>query len=168
MSTNINNNRYNLGNLSSIFKSYLLFNLDLTSGTIKNYLSDLRYFLAWLSSHRAVSSNNLNTNNSNENLLLFCTKNNVIEYRNYLLANNIPRKSINRRLSTLRLFFKICCDENLINLNPIIDIPNVIYELNKPDYFFLINEYISKNVNSESLTDKYVSDDLEEFIHLIK
>ncbi|HJX45979.1 MAG TPA: site-specific integrase, partial [Patescibacteria group bacterium] len=84
------------------FNAYLQ-GLNLSKKTLINYLSDLNHFKVWL------IAKILNLGSSAENLtecVPFINKNLADEYKTYLINQNTPEKTINRRLSTLRRFDK--------------------------------------------------------------
>lgn len=82
-------NRYNLQIIEHEFKKYL-FGKKLSTLTIKNYLSDIRHLLSWI---LAKGDNR----KFNPDL--------VESYVDYLKNENIPRNTINRRLSSIRSYF---------------------------------------------------------------
>ena len=103
-------NTYNLCNLEASFKQFLLAgnkNLVLHTNTVKNYLSDLRHFIGW---------SQLLASNIPMNQILSTST--IISYKEYLMKNNVPAKTINRRLSTLRKFCTFCISQGWITENP--------------------------------------------------
>ena len=46
---------YNLYNLEANFRTYLLAVINLKAITVKNYLSDIRYFIGWYQQQRTES-----------------------------------------------------------------------------------------------------------------
>src|SRR3989339_906542 len=107
---------YNLYNLEAPFKQYL------TAGnqkaiSIKNYLSDFRHFAGWLMSKGGHGGPPLQEP---------ITLNDISEYKSYLESNNIPHKTINRRLSTLRKFCSFCISQGWMKENPAKRISNVL------------------------------------------
>ena len=117
-------NLHNLYNLEPSFKEYLLsVNISLTS--LKNYLSDFRHFSGWIigNSQNVISNSNSSASLTVESLI---TANNISEYKSYLVSNNIPHKTINRRLSTVRKFCIFCISQGWMKNNPAKKINNVI------------------------------------------
>lgn len=103
-------NRYNLSNLEASFKQFLLAgnkNLILRANTVKNYLSDLRHFIGW---SKSLASNLL--------INQVLSTSTVASYKEYLMKNKVPAKTINRRLSTLRKFCTFCISQGWIAENP--------------------------------------------------
>ncbi|MFN4213040.1 MAG: site-specific integrase [Microgenomates group bacterium] len=110
---------YNLDNLEALFKKYLSAG-NIKSLSVKNYLSDLRHFFEWLVFY-------LNSRGESKDLPLqqIITQTTIIDYKTYLLANNIPVKTINRRLSTLRKFCSFCISQGWMKENPAKHVPNI-------------------------------------------
>ena len=70
--------------------------------TRTNYKSDLKHFMSWVS----IRFQNLGIKtHSDIDLISNITEKLILEYINHQLQNNIPEASINRRLSTVRIFF---------------------------------------------------------------
>jgi len=107
----MNKQGYNLDNYRQEFKQYLIAEKK-SSNTIRNYLSDLRHFFGWLS----VDYGDLRLNQVGSEI--------IEAYRQSLIEDETPTKTINRRLSTLRLFFKFCISQNWIKKNPAKKITN--------------------------------------------
>jgi len=142
------NNRYNLYNLEALFKKYLLAgnrrprtvfrsgsgfltkSNALSPITIKNYLSDLRHFLGWLTfylrSHpeKAKTVRKIPETSKTKDIrnlevdLTAITPNLIQNYKSYLSQNNVPIKTANRRLSTLRKFCSFCISQGWMKENP--------------------------------------------------
>jgi site-specific recombinase XerD len=93
---------------------------------LKNYLSDLRHFLGWLTFY--WKSNNVGTIHelSLQELSLqkLITAKTISDYKAYLLENNIPLKTTNRRLSTVRKFCSFCISQGWLKENPAKKIKN--------------------------------------------
>lgn len=101
---------YNLYNLEPQFREFLIAE-NISPISLKNYLSDLRYFFGWM------SSKSLKIESIDKKL--------VEEYRKYLLDNNLPHKTVNRRLSTLRKFCSFCISQGWMKENPAKKIGNI-------------------------------------------
>lgn len=110
---------YNLYNLEALFKQYLLAgNTKVVS--IKNYLSDFRHFAGWFTSFVLNSPHN--------DTISLLTPNLINQYKNYLQTNNLPPKTINRRLSTLRKFCSFCISQGWLKENPAKKIINIVID----------------------------------------
>jgi len=105
---------YNLYNLEAPFKIFLLAENN-SQVTMRNYLSDYRYFSSWL----ANSTKNSLTEVSSVD------KNRIESYKQYLIHEQLPVKSINRRLSSLRKLFTFCVSQGWIKENPAKKVSNV-------------------------------------------
>ena len=105
---------YNLYNLEAPFKKYLDAG-NQKAVSIKNYLSDFRHFAGWVMSTGEETSplqGSINTKT-------------ISEYKSYLESNNIPHKTVNRRLSTLRKFCSFCISQGWMKENPAKQIANI-------------------------------------------
>jgi len=109
------NHQYNLYNYEAKFKTYLIA-VKISPVSIKNYLSDFRYFAGWMIS-QAVDDN--------QDLAVIFTSNLIAKYKTYLITNNLPAKTINRRLSTVRKFCSFCISQGWINTNPAKQVGNL-------------------------------------------
>jgi site-specific recombinase XerD len=116
---------YNLDNLEANFREFLI-SEAVSPITLKNYLSDLRHFLGWYSFHLSSKSIIVSSeqNNSLHEYLSHLNLSLVLDYRKYLETNNVPTKSINRRLSTLRKFCTFCISQGWLKTNPAKEISN--------------------------------------------
>ena len=135
-------NTYNPSNLEALFKQFLLvenvqsesYNTSLQSNTIRNYLSDLRFFFGWLARYSMNKPNPVNA-----------THEDIVEYRSYLIESNLPYRTINRRLSTVRKFYSFCIDQIWIRINPANNIENVkttsSHTISDVDQASLLQEY---------------------------
>lgn len=104
------NQGYNLYNLEANFRTYLSAVINLKAVSIKNYLSDLRYFIGWYTKNAQHESFLI----SLENL----SSEHIEAYKAYLLSNHLPTKTVNRRLSTVRMFGKYLISQNILKSNP--------------------------------------------------
>lgn len=108
---------YNLYNLEANFRKYLSAVINLKAISIKNYLSDLRYFIGWYTAH----TQNAPLLHSLENL----NAEHIEAYKGYLTESKLPLKTINRRLSTIRMFGKYLISQNILTSNPAQHIVNM-------------------------------------------
>ncbi|OGK18762.1 hypothetical protein A3G67_02370 [Candidatus Roizmanbacteria bacterium RIFCSPLOWO2_12_FULL_40_12] len=123
---------YNFYNLEASFRHFLTAgNKKMSSASIKNYLSDLRHFLGWLV--LAVKSKSTDALElDSDNIFQYLTKEVIAQYKAYLSKNDIPIKTINRRLSTLRKFCSFCISQRWIDSNPAKQIHNISSQIIKP------------------------------------
>lgn len=106
----------NLYNIEADFKEYLETN-KYSRTSINNYLADFRTFLSWYV--MKLKSQQLEFN------VTYLTPSTLDLYRDYLLAKNVPVKTINRHFSTLRTFIKLCIQENWLESNPLSTSKNI-------------------------------------------
>lgn len=179
------NKQYNLYNLEASFKQYLLAGIKyrhsgkesqtttpesdfghappakMTNITIKNYLSDFRHFAGWLLNQNSYE---LITDNQYNQLAALLTIKVIEDYKNYLTKNNVPRKTINRRLSTIRKFCSFCISQGWMKENPAKQVINVVTirhsEVVASDttsqndiVFEFTNDPINKNINLEHINE---------------
>jgi len=150
-------NTYNFYNLEASFKEYLLAG-NSKPVSVKNYLSDLRHFVGWVTFY--LQSNQLLNQkfnpSSKESIELLLTEANIHEYKNYLIENNIPHKTINRRLSTVRKFFSFCISQGWLKENLAKRVGNVLPGFNTELIEFqkdLQKKGFSNNAITNSLKD---------------
>lgn len=97
------------------YESYLRGQQDLSSVTIRNYLSDLRSFIAWYETKHLKSGEVVETNFQLEQI----TTPTLTRYRSYLQSQlKLAPASINRYLVTLKSYFAWALRERKINTNP--------------------------------------------------
>jgi len=96
--------------------------LGLSPKSHKNYRSDLNHFTGWAILKIRSFGSYIETLSE---AVPFLSKSIVNEYRTYLAENNIPIKTINRRLSTLRHFSKSLLLSNSVDINFMDGIENV-------------------------------------------
>ncbi|MFH0979755.1 MAG: site-specific integrase, partial [Candidatus Roizmanbacteria bacterium] len=120
---------YNLYNLEPQFKDFLVAG-NISPVSLKNYLSDFRHFAGWIELYlRSHPQKKLTSTNFNKFQLI--STETISEYRSYLLENNLPRKTINRRLSTIRKFCFFCISQGWLKENPGKKISNIGYKEGK-------------------------------------
>ena len=132
---------YNLYNLEAPFKEYLLAG-NQKPVSVKNYMSDFRHFAGWITLYSrsqnvisSVSERSSDRRERNASLDFSASPRNDIsnfmnvkainEYKSYLSENNIPHKTINRRLSTVRKFCSFCISQGWLKENPAKKVGNV-------------------------------------------
>ncbi len=104
---------YNLSNIEAQFKLFLISG-NVSSTTVRNYLSDLRFFLGWSTK-----------NGCGNNLGDLVNEANILKFKNDLIKHGLPEKTINRRLSTLRKLWKFIMTSEDLASNPVIKISNI-------------------------------------------
>jgi site-specific recombinase XerD len=103
------------------FEKYLE-STGISAKSIKNYKSDISQFLAWaklkLKDLGAYAENILE-------MSPFLTSEFVAEYLSHLINNKLPRKTINRRLSTLRHLSRFLTSSQVIDSDFMSEIQNI-------------------------------------------
>ena len=127
---------YNLYNFEAEFKKYLIAE-NFSSVSSKNYLSDLRHFLGWLSSSSSSIGIELDLEQAKE----LINKEHLLNYKTYLIDNELPLKTVNRRLSTLRKFCSFCISQGWLNNNPAKEISNLINKGYEKTQSTIISQY---------------------------
>jgi len=146
--------RYNFYNFEASFKKFLLAE-NVSPITLKNYLSDLRHFLGWtILKIKAQNKKNFE-NLSPLEFLNQIDESLVEEYKNYLVVNAIPAKTINRRLSTLRKFFSFCISQGWLKENPAKKIQNLKLKIDS-----IISSF-ALSLEKENLDQKTIKSYLE-------
>lgn len=176
-------NGYNLYNLEASFKEWLIAGIKnrrndakkretgettrkgLTNISIKNYLSDFRHFWGWLTFY--LKSNNLGTIHK-LSLVKLITSKTIFDYKSYLIENNIPTKTVNRRLSTLRKFCSFCISQGWMKENPAKKISNIKYQIANIENGQILNQFqqdlLKENLDQKTITN-YL-DDIQEFLSI--
>lgn len=116
----------NSSNIEEVFKKSLLagkdgsmsYSDDLQRNSVRNYLSDLRSFITWAEAKAGLKGLTSDT-------IPQITVTEILGYRQYLIEENVPYTTINRRLSTLRKFFSFCIEQGWINHNPAKEVENI-------------------------------------------
>jgi site-specific recombinase XerD len=122
-------NEYNLHNLEALFHDFLSTD-NVSKVSIKNYLSDIRYFLAWFGHHISndIEYANQVLGQPVNTMDLFVQKSGpelISCYVEYLLSNDTPYRTINRRLSALRRFYGFATTRGIVDADPTCSIRNV-------------------------------------------
>jgi site-specific recombinase XerD len=159
---------YNFYNFEALFKQYLLAENN-SPITIKNYLSDLRHFLGWviLKLLREASSQSAEKVEkiTSEEFIALIDAPLIEEYKQYLITNNIPQKTINRRLSTLRKFFTFCILQGWQKDNPAKKVNNLI--ASKNELLSDFQQYLMQKRGLSTSEIKNINDDINGFLNFI-
>lgn len=122
------------------FFDYLETERRYSKNTIKAYRTDLEYFMEWLNNHEQGGSWQNELKSINHHILR--------KFINNLNVQGYEKRSLNRKIATLRSFFKYLTRQELIDSNPMVHIispkspkplPKFMYEyqvellLNSPD-----------------------------------
>jgi site-specific recombinase XerD len=153
--------------LSKQFKNYLLQNTNINVNSLKYYLSDISHFKAWFILKIRASGVFAETFIE---AIPFINKHAANEYYQYLLQNNIPPKTINRRLSTLRHLARFFLLSQVLNFDFMTGISNVSLGENKADDMSVIEEFgmFLKDEKVSSNTHKNYMSDVKQFYAWLK
>jgi site-specific recombinase XerD len=102
--------RYNFSYFEAEYKSYLLA-LNVKPVSIKNYLSDIRFFFTWLKSSFQTDTISLS------DLPHLLSQASILAFYDYLESFEGSRATLNRRVSTIRSFLSFCVKQQWIAEN---------------------------------------------------
>lgn len=134
-----NPNTYNLSNLFADFTAFLRADNRLSTVSKRNYLSDVKQFINWLQAR--------NSNNTLNKCRCIISEDNLTSYFEYLVSENRPARSINRKLSSLRHLLGYCLSNGLITDNYAKSIPNINQMPSLVETFSLENELSERERN---------------------
>ena len=106
------------------FINYLLIEKGLTKNTLYNYRIDLNQFIFFL---RKIDSNHILKINSKV----------LINFLSFLKSKNISRRSLCRKIVTLKSFFKYLIIDKIIDKNPAIILESPKMGIHLPEYLTL-------------------------------
>lgn len=104
------------------FDQFLL-RKGISEKTRRNYKSDIRQFLSW--SFFTIQSSMRVLPKTHIEFLSFVTDQTLGNYKIYLLTNRIPAATVNRRLSTIRNFFRFSEEKSFIKKNPAVTLTGI-------------------------------------------
>ncbi len=138
------------------YKEYLDKKSELNPISIKNYLSDFRVFMRWLSLKSQASPTPLG------DIIASLKPSDITEYQNYLLSQKLAKSTINRRLSGLKMFCQFTLDAKYLSQDLSVYIkttptPSPI-EKQVHDYISKFGLYLKKKRASKSTIKNYTSD----------
>jgi len=164
-------------NLVKVFKSFLD-SERISKGSIRSYTSDVRHFLSWLLFFLKSNKISLDLNSTiqqfnNETIVLLKHVNPKVlnSYKDYLLSNNTPLKTINRRFSSLRRFGQFCKSQNWfpstpLGMNPFETLKNISLNQPFPEDKHHLSEYRNElwKKGASKLTIKNYLADIKQFL----
>lgn len=146
------------------FLNYLS-SLGISPKSFKNYKSDIFNFTDWLISKAktwGVLAETLT------DTIPFLNKDLALEYKNYLLKNKIPSKTINRRLSTLRHLAKFFLLSSILDFDFMDEINNVTSgETFRPGKYEHLVQGFSEHLVSEKASHNTIKNYLSDIKHFI-
>lgn len=162
-----NNNSSPFENLIKVFKCFLD-SEKISKGSVRSYTSDVRHFLGWLlfflKSNKILTNLSPTIEQSNDGTIILLKHVNqkvLISYKDYLLSNNTPLKTINRRFSSLRRFGQFCKSQGWLSLNPFEILRNFSQNQPFPENEYHLAEYrahLWKNNSSKATIKNYLND----------
>ena len=175
---------YNLYNLQANFSDKSINSFKeflraekISSGSIRSYLSDVRHFLGWLTfflkSNNILLDLNLTMKQSNKEtiketfFLLKHVNQKVLDaYKVYLVSNNTPFKTINRRFSSLRRFGVFCKSQNWTSSNPFDTLKNITLSQPFPEDKCHLAEFKTElwKKGASKVTIKNYLNDIKQFL----
>jgi site-specific recombinase XerC len=137
------------------FYTYLT-SLGLSSKSLKNYKSDINNFSRWLIFKiRSLGS----SVESFSEVVPFLRPETANEYKAYMSKNNVPVKTVNRRLSTLRHLSRFLVSSEIINFDfmkgegNIAQVQDYTSDIVNRFAKFLEGEKVSENTSKNYLSD---------------
>lgn len=107
--------------LHNQFENYLS-SVGISPKSIKNYKSDISHFLGW--AILKLKTFGTYVENLSE-LVPFLNRDMVLEYREFSSTNSVARKTINRRLSTLRQLSKFLTTSQILDFDFMEHVKNI-------------------------------------------
>lgn len=133
----------------------------------KNYLSDLRHFLSWFV--LVLKSKDVDVEKiSIPSLASFITIDLISRYKNFLSLNNVPPKTANRRLSTLRKFCSFCISQGWIKENPAKKVTNIARKKDQGEEILKRFSLALKEEGTTKVTIKNYLSDIRQFLNWTK
>jgi site-specific recombinase XerD len=153
----------NQAKIENTFSTFLG-TIGVSEKTQVNYISDIRNFFDWMAGFFQV----IGTDNDLTLTLTKVTSQTIESYKSSETLNQTPTASVNRRLSSLRAFFKWTQETTLTPTNPMLDvknIPGLTTELTiTPEMILGKFETDLKNEGAADVTVKNYITDVSEFI----
>lgn len=141
------------------FINYLT-NLSLSKKSLKNYKSDIGHFTGWIILKARSFGSYIE---SLEESFPFLNSKIAEDYKKYMLENNVPAKTINRRLSTLRHLARHLIASQIVDFDFTQDLQNI----SQPEkqtagsasaYLINFRTYLEHQKISKNTVKNYTSD----------
>lgn len=153
----------NIAHYQSILEIHFVSYLEHVGSSVKtqkNYRSDLNHFFSWIMN--SSFKNTLEYTSSIEQFVSLMGQDVLAGYRNFLLTSGTPTSTINRRLSSIRIFFECCKHYGWLSDNPAKSLLNVQNPSSHQDKKISLLTQFAKELESEGASQKtiknYVSD----------
>jgi site-specific recombinase XerD len=140
---------------------------DISKKSLKNYKSDVSHFSAWLIFK--IRTFGVYADSLTE-AVAFITPNSAHEYRDYLVQNNIPESTINRRLSTLRHLGNFLTASQILDFDFTENISNVRLDVEEKEEHPLLVEF-EKHLGEEDVSQNTIRNyksDVRQFIEWLE
>lgn len=134
--------------------------------TQKNYQSDLRYFFSWVS--LTIQSQNSLLPSSHQEFVGAITPHALEQYKHFLVANQIPASTINRRLSALRTFGAFCEAQGWWVENPthiLLNVPHAPRSQNPMEEMLADFRRDLAREGASKVTIRNYASDVRQFLH---
>ena len=146
------------------------FNSFLKAGKVSektkiNYKSDIKHFFGWMMVHVNITDINsipLKT------ILIKLTPQAIHNYINWQKENSTPMSTINRRLSSIRMFIKCAKAHGLISSNPMKNITNLKSTHKKQVTIGTLLNDFGKHLESEGASKSTIRHYLADVKHLLE
>lgn len=151
----------NENKLDSVKKDFInyLHSLGISPKSHKNYKSDLTHFSSWVIEKVRSFGSHIETLTE---AVPFLSESISLEYKEHMIANNTPNKTVNRRLSTLRHFSKSLLASGLIDFDFVNGIENIsLAQTKRKDLTPIVTEfgaYLEAKKISKNTIKNYLSD----------
>lgn len=125
----------NTKNVSKESFSQYLFKIGVSKLSYKNYKSDLNHFASWIKlklKSFGVAANTL------DDCFPYLNAKVAIEYKDFLIANKVQSKTVNRRMSTLRHLSRYLVSNMMLSINFMEGIQNISTYVPKKEKVFKI------------------------------
>ena len=156
--------------LETVFKGFLL-KEKISEKTRKNYVSDIRRFTTWIFQayidHQSLSPIPSNTARQLTTSIVGSVSPSTIEaYKGYLRRTNTPDSTVNRHLSSIRMFFRCAVDNKWTVSNPSDETKNIPQEAQQETPKNVLSEFqafLIQDGASKTTVNTYRTD-VEEFL----
>lgn len=151
-------------NLEPNLRIYLSAVKKLKPVSIKNYLSDIRYFIGWFQQTQQTSYAELEKNFD------LISSDIVQMYKDFLITNELPTRTVNRRLSSLRSLCAYLVSQGLIQANPSNSTPNYSEDdIFRPSLFSKELDLFKADLHKNGYSDENIQSiygDVQEFLEI--
>ncbi len=142
-------------NFQEKFEKYLTDEIGVSSSTLKFYRSDFYHFSGWFilkAKTLGIATDRI------EELLPLLSKSLAAAYRNFLEQNNIPPKTVNRRLSTLRHLAKFLTAIQILDFDFMEGQNNLNISKNSNSLVLNFRKHLEQDKASKNTIKNYLSD----------